>query len=234
MGQIVGKKRFRELCGGTTELSAKHLNTYISRNKVIIESDGMIDIDNEVNQAFITSRLNTQKKSSFSTVVPTPKKKTPQEPKKLKANSKAESFDNEENNEGTQYDLNLDVKEMTMAQLQTEKERRTVQKLGEEIELKRIQKEKLMGVVIPTDVVKAVFARQMKAIVSAFSQGVNDVSLKVAHRFSPSKQEIADLKKELIGVVNDSIKESSELGMKEIKSIVNEYSEVRGRGEKKA
>lgn len=235
MGQIVGKKRFRELCGGTTVLSAKHLNTYISRNKVIIEDDGMIDIDNEINQAFVMSRLSIKENNDTKQVTPPEKKTVAKKPNKLKVNSKTKSFDSEEIKEFEEVDnrSEVEVSKMTMAELQTEKERRTVRKLGEEIELKRIQKEKLMGVVIPTDVVKSVFARQMKAVTTAFYQGVKDITITTAHRFKASKQDIGDMNKELIDIINASIKESRELGLKEIESIVNEYSDTRLQGEKK-
>ena len=267
MSKKVDKNAFRVICGGTTVLSAKHLNTYISRHKVEVDSDGLIDIHSEINEAFIEKRLAILSGKPIPLVIkpkpapvvkpkpvpkPKPKKKPVPKPKpkpvpkakkiKPKPAPKPKPIFKavpEPEPEPVTPEVVIEVEEptdpnkMNLAQLQRAKELGLVLKNLEEIELKRIQKEKLMGVVVPTDVVKSVFARQMKSVVTTFHQSSDLIATAVVYKLGGDRAAMAEMKKLLVAEINMAVDKSIELGKKEIDSIVDEYAETRSRGERK-
>lgn len=229
----VTKIKFRELCGGKDTIKASSLNTYILRRNVIIDGDDMIDIHHPINSAFINKRLNlVEKKELMSESVPIkPKRKSPSK------KPTSHPFESDSQKEEESFDYNdieqKDVNQMSAADLMVAKDRQQLLKLMEETEIKKIQKEKLLGHSIPTDLVRMVLSRQSKTITNTYAQSCNEIVLTLVHRLGGTLDDSAMAKKEIIEKINAAVKESYDVGLKEIDSIVSDYSEVRTRGEKR-
>ncbi len=108
--------------------------------------------------------------------------------------------------------------------LKTEKAR-----LDLELSKKKIQK--LNGELIPVDKTKQVFAIHFKNVTKAFYEGLDNLLNDIRQRFAASPQEIADLKQQIVHVVNTSKDKAVMLSTKEVDLIQKEYSDSRGVGE---
>ena len=57
------KKEFAKICGILT----KHISIYVKRRQIIVDKDGLIDDEHEVNYAFIISKAHIEAKKSNGT-----------------------------------------------------------------------------------------------------------------------------------------------------------------------
>lgn len=221
MAHLVKRESFIKMCYG---LKSKDLTVYIKRGKVLATDDGLFDIEDHVNKIFLENRkVNSEKKGVVAAVEPVTKSSKQVDVLQVKEPTGKK--------EGEQ--LEIEVRDMAYDQLIKEKEITTILKGREEIEIKRIQKEKLMGIVVPTEIVKGVFARQMKSVTTAYHQSAQIIATGIVYELGGSREHQAKIRKLLVEKINKAIEESYELGVKEIDALVDEYTEVRSKGERK-
>lgn len=131
-----------------------------------------------------------------------------------------------------EYDPEFDPETSSKQEMDKRKKILEYKLLQENFELQKIKKEKQLGLVIPTDLVFGVFARHFKSVTDQFYQASDNMIIELASTFGASGKQLADIRTRLVDIVNDSVEKSKDESKKEIKNLIAEYSETKGRGEK--
>jgi len=228
------RKEFQELTG----VSSQTISVYISRKKLTpiwIGKKIYLDDKDPKNVAFINSRIDEYGKSrkqaqiikdeaKANTVFPEIKELS-QKPKRYKS----PVFENGLSvPEVGQQKLAFD--EMT---IENQKKHLEVEKLKEEIEIKRIQKEKQQGLVIPTDVVINLFSTTFKSFINEFYAASEDLGNITVYGLGGKREDVVKFRDTLIKTINKASDKSTKAAMKSIDGIIDVYSEKRSRGESK-
>jgi hypothetical protein len=108
-----------------------------------------------------------------------------------------------------------------------------IQLKQQQIELNRLKIEKLSGDLIPTELVRVVFAQHFKNVSTSFHQAADGFISNIVKITGMDRQQMAGLRSELIRIVNESINEGVDESKKNVDQIVGEYSQTRGQGERK-
>lgn len=208
---VYSRKEFADLCG----VKHAYISVNVSRGKIIVSEDGRIDTVKLINKAFLEARQG--KASSPTTEIP----KEVDKPVKDKANVPT----NPDEAAKTIHANNI-------YSLETERKELDVKKLRQETRLNQIKIEKQSGDVIPTDLVKDLVKQLFKTVTVSFHQGAENFISTIANQTEMSREQQATLRGELIGIVNQSVKESQAEMKFSLENIVNEYMVKRGVGQK--
>lgn len=203
---LLSKKEFAEECSMRT----KDLAVYISRGKVIVDDDGDIDTKNPINAQFRES-----KQMKKEPVKADPVQKTASSP----SNNSSKSL----------FPTHLN----TYSELEVEKKKKDIEKITEEIAILKVKKDKLHGIVIPTDMVKVIFAQHTKSILVEFNNSLDKILTRISKRKGLTNDEQAEIRKELNEEINTAVDAAIEESKKGIKSIIEQFAEKRGKGERK-
>lgn len=234
---LIPRLDFAKHCG----IESRQLSIYIKRNKVLVSDGDMIDISNDTNNAFYEKRKH---KSSLPKGLPTvelkkvPTKKVAQKKEIAHPIESVDEFekiaesDSEEIGNSSSSDIDDEIQE-SHADLEKRKVYLGNKLLEERIEIERVKKDKLHGLVVPTQLVSVVFTQHSKNIASEFKNGADDWIIRIEKKLDLSRDDVAKLRGELVDVINKSVKKSVETSKKQIYSIVRQYKEVRSKGERK-
>jgi hypothetical protein len=215
---LLSKKEFAEgVCGITT----KDLAVYIGRKQVVVTTDDLIDTTNDKNKAFAEKCLvNKEKKKGAVPAAEPPKVKKVQEAVSAAVTSDS---DDEEDEEGIP---SLIASERKLKHLDT-------QKREEEIQILKLKKDKLRGLVIPTELVKPLLKRNNQEILNSFKAlFFDDFVRKVGKRHGLTVDEIAELKRDGIATINKAMTDAKNNSVKNVDNIIDEFSEKKGKGER--
>lgn len=207
------RKEFYQKCG----VSKAYLTTYIGRGKVILTGK-MIDDSLPENAYFMRVRLDKMEangREEGSNILEKPSK-----PLTDKDVDGLEDSNLKDDKDGSLYKLTLEKKQLD------------IERAKEDIEIARLKKEKLSGDLIPTDLVKIVFATHSKSITINFHQAVENLLSQIAKQAGLERDQIAKIRGSLIGIINKGVKNAGVTSKKDLKNIVAEYSQKRGRGER--
>ena len=223
------RREFAEMCGVTPV----YVNQYVARKKIILNESGEIDTAFPMNAAFYEARKGSlpqqqevkievvqQLKERVKAKKPPKTIYVPEVPKKLKAGKHNMSSDEIEKMT-TNFEMDNALKRLEM-----EKKELEVEKL-------KIQNAKLNGEVIPTELVKMIFAQHFKSVTTAFHQGADNFITEITKRLDLKREEMVKLRKELVEIINQAVNDSIEDSKGSIDNIQEEYSEKRGIGERK-
>ncbi len=207
------KLEFANVCG----LTPGNLYNYIKRGKVIVDAEtDEIDVSLPTNKHFLEkrkARIEANKVAEYEGERPPA--------------AKINGVTIVPNPEGT----DKHVKKDSLFNLEMDQKTLNLEKAKEEIELLKLKKEKAQGIVIPTDQVKMIFAQHSKSVTVAFYNGADNLLMKIAKMKGLNRNELAEIRGELIDIINLAVKESIEESKKGIRNIVMEYSEKKGVGE---
>lgn len=220
------RREFSDLCG----IDAKALAVYVGRNKILLNENGEVDTAVAMNMAFLekrTGKIETptiivpeQKKKNRIITTPTPKEIVIQR-KETTIRNKHYKTDEEKKHLTTNFEIDNSLKSLDL-----EKKELEVEKL-------KIQNAKLNGDVIPTELVKMIFAQHFKSVTTAFHQGADNFITEITKRLDLNREEMVKLRKELVEIINQAVNDSIEESKESIDNIQDEYSMTRGVGEKK-
>lgn len=201
---VFKKSEFAEQCG----LSRAHISMAIKRGKIVVSDDGTIDSSNPVNEAF---RLNCEHKSQkidqSENEVKKERPPTKSKPEKKKADPKLKK--------ALENKFNVEI---------TEREVRT-KKISSETELIEMQKMKLSGKLIPTDLVMNTIRQLMHSIMTSFNDGAEALVTDIGKRLKMDRSDIATMRKSLKSIVNESVNRSIDDAQKNIDNIISEHSQ---------
>lgn len=204
------KSEFAELCG----MKPSAFSNAIARGKVKVNAAGKIDDKEEINSSFFKTKL-LEKRNRLEAE----QGSETEEETTNSADDRAQALAPPET-AGDAYALSKQQQQMQ------------IKKLTEEVDILKIKKEKMQGEVIPTDLVKTVIVQHSKSIVSEFYNAADSLLMKISKLKGLDRNEMAELRGELVGVINQAVNDSVVSSKKMIKNIVNEYATKRGRGER--
>ena len=187
-------------------ITTGNLSNYIKRNKVIVDKNGFIDTNNDLNRLFI-QKNNTEKVSM---------------PVQTQSNNPTEP------NEAIDTS-NLST--LSILELEKVKKAADIEKLLIETRISLLKEEKLMGSAMPVDMVKTIVANLSKAFIGEFKNGADDIIRMLVKTKAYDHNEVSEIRGKLSSIINESMKKSLSTAKKEMKSIVDNYTETRGVGE---
>lgn len=203
---LLTKKQFSVEYG----IATNKLSVYISRNKVILKND-LIDTTNEINRAFIEK--NCAAKTVIEVAKPTSQNVKTEKPK-------PESFE---------FNLSDGVPTLTES-TRVLKYKDTI-KRDKEIEKLQIEIEQKKGIVIPSELVKPVFLQHNQFVTTEFKNAADELLRRYSKKHSLNSNEIAEMKGELVEVINVAIKKATQSSIKNVSNIIKDFSVKKGVGE---
>ena len=213
------KKQFADIC----EIKTKDLSVYIMRHKVLVGNDGLIDDKNEHNLAFIANRgRKTKKKTIVKPKVSSKLKTKTKQSQKNKAVEPKEKTLEIKFQEPQNPILESEIYER--AELDKAKLKADLKKKLLDSDIAKINKEKLQGLLIPTDLVMSVIKLQSDSLKVAYHAAAENLILIIGQRKKLNNKDIADIRRDLTGTINQAVDVGVSESHKGIKKIVKEYS----------
>lgn len=212
-----------EICT-LTGLKSNELSVYIKRKKLVFNGD-YVDDKVEPNTSFIKKfkdRLVGSGGDIFEAPpekikpISKPKEDTPPPPA---PSVKAVKTKKEEDDDGI-YGLEKQQKALS------------IEKTRKENELLDVKIAKAHGDNVPTDLVKPLFAQHSKSMTAAFYNAADVLLARIAQKYKLTQEDVAKYRGDLVAIINQAIADSIDESKESLKSIIDEYSERRGVGEK--
>lgn len=194
---LLTKKEIAELCG----LETKNLSVYITRGKVIVGKNDLIDTNVDKNKSFIEKR-----KGKISDV-------------KIQTTTVIESKVSEQS-EGQSYTES----ERQLKYLDTIKRQKEIEKLDIEIQKKR-------GEVVPSELIKPVFLQHNQSIITEITNRCDEFIRIFSKKRTLTVNEVAEVRGEVVSWVNESMNKAILASIKSVENIITEHSEKKGVGE---
>ncbi len=203
------KKEFADLCGITT----KYLSVPIKRGQIILIDD-KIEITEPKNLAFYKKRqksipLSENNSTQISETPNENKNEPPVPPLSTKNSGKALSY----------HQLDIELKQADLSKKEVD------------TRLALLKEEKMMGLSIPTEIVKIIIANLSKSMVSAQKDGVDYFLIEISKRKSLSSSETAELRGVLVDIINTSSIRAITEAKKNLKIAISEFSDKKDVGE---
>jgi hypothetical protein len=228
---ILTKKTFANQC----DIETKYLSVDISRGKVVVNADGMIDTTEPKNQIYIQKKLMGKEPPQISSPEPTKPKiekisvprgnVAPQQPKA--SMQLPEGITEGEVNTALQMIEGMDYQQLEMLYKYLQGE-----KLKTDIEKNKIEIEKKMGVVVPSEPLIPIVKQHNHFILQEQKNADEELLLAMAHKYDIAPSDTAYLRGEWIRLRNDAVTKATNLTVKAIGDVINDYSEKRGVGQR--
>lgn len=202
------------------DISDAYLTVMKKRGKVVLTEDGKIDDTDPLNRMFVDRQkelaLKRSAKKKVSDELPDEEEKRSEKPSKGQKKSKPDP------NGGS-------LSQQTLEKINLDKRKREIEieKMQRESRILSVQEQKLAGKLIPTDIVKGLFAQHFKSVIMSFNQGIEQILVEFSTKYRLNRNEKAELKGQMIRIINKSVDEAIQLSKKEIQNVVLEYSQVK-------
>lgn len=108
-----------------------------------------------------------------------------------------------------------------------------VQKIEKEIELKNLQISKLMGELMPIEMVQKVLVINIQSVFRELESATENIASVYCEILGGDRDHLARMVEEMREALQDSIKNAKEKSKEEIKGIIKDYSATRSRGQRK-
>lgn len=219
--QCFKKAHFAKALG----VSNSYVQVNVERNKLVLNDQDLIDINEPLNAIFLQNAEASGKKFDINRVTTSEKEKVIKKPKEEFYQStevQVEVFDKPQKSKSTK---NADLVE--------KKFKLEVEKLGHETKLKELQKLKLEGSLVPVDAAENLFIYVIETFHSTYQQEIQSLTDIFKNTLDIPHKKYVEIKKEIdsaLLVIKETAKENVKSG---IENLVHEYQDVRGRGEKK-
>jgi polyhydroxyalkanoate synthesis regulator phasin len=185
------------------------------RGKVIVNEEGMVDDANAINVLFMERCLSRVPKE------PKEKPDVSEEPVKIKKAQKAQIIEKKSKSSSSKAAEKADER----FDLDTEKRKMEIEKIRRETRLADIQHEKMIGKMLPTEPIKSIFIQTIKAYTVSFTQAANKILQEFAKRNKMNRNDVAEMRGELIAAINQATKEGTDQSQKAVNHIIREYSQ---------
>ena len=240
---IVTRKEFAELCGKSTN----YINTYITRNQIsVIPPDGkLIDTENPLNILFKKKCKSIDRNKT-------------EEERKVRKETKQGSSDFEKliGKAAENLGMNQEVIDKIYTKPETPEQKRSrleQNKKNEEemswdarkkkadalqaerkAELTQLQVEKMMGSLMPVDLVEAIFRINIQDIFKNFESAcINLASIYCDILAGGDREKLAEITGKLRLEISQIITRTKTNAAQEIENAVAEFADTRARGERK-
>lgn len=180
------------------------LYNYMKRGKVIVENN-LLDDKNPINRTFLDKSIA----------------KKPVLAAKKTIDKKVNVVAPREYNEAEET-LSKMLKEKTV--LESEQKRNA-------ITLQKIDIQKKRGELIPTYSVNNLFVQHSESIKTAYMEGSDNLIVILAQKHQLSATDVADIRTMFTGIVNKAVDSAIDSTLRQIKTIVREFSAKKGVGQ---
>lgn len=119
------------------------------------------------------------------------------------------------------FELEMELKESMIGKTQVQ------------TRIEEIKEQKLLGMLIPTELVKSMVLQLNKAFISSFKDGAERFLTEISKAKRLTGGEQAELLKQLINIINESSHKTILESKTQMKIIVSQFQDKRGKGEKK-
>lgn len=184
-----------------------HVHVYKSREKIIQDKDGYIDLDNPTNKKFIEDLAS---KGRFDIT-------------KKDATRMVRKVDESEDVPGD---------DSSKSQLDTEKKKTDIKLQKARIRAEQLKAEKLEGKLIPIQDAETLFIYAIEGFHSHYEQEVESILNTMASSVEISHERFVELRGQLRGMLTDLYNETRKDLIDGVKNLSEQYSEVRGKGER--
>lgn len=200
---LYNKKEFSKLCG----IETKNLSVYITRKKVFVEQNDLIDTTNQINAAFILkAQAKTVNKGSE-----TPEESVVYEAKVIKTPTKST-----QNNEESDDVLSIAALDRKKLELDVEKKQADLEKV-------LLSNARAKGEVIPFQLIKPLITQNNQSLTTEFKNAADELILAFAKKKELSSTEVAEMNGTLVSVINNAIRKATELSIKNLDIIIDDY-----------
>jgi hypothetical protein len=217
------KKEFAERCG----MKTNQLAVYIKRGKVVVGNGELIDTKNEKNKAFL------QRYSGQTTEANLIKEIAAVTPPESATHKRRDAFVRAEPDSDLEEDDDDLVDIPALPQSERKLKFLDTLKREQEVRLLRIKEEKLKGQVVPSELIKPVMLQHNQSILSEFKNATDEILRVFAKRRDLQPDEVADIRGQLTLILNEAISKAATATAKSIDGIIENYTEARGKGERK-
>lgn len=204
------KLDFIALC----KIDHAYLKTYVKRGKIIEKNMGgkpYYDDTNFLNAAFIKKRVG-------ATVEVVEQKKT--EP----------IIELDLKNRTPPKSASTSLKNEDMYELDVVKKKVQIKKINEDFEAVKLKNAKTRGEVIPSELMEPFLVQNNQSILTEFKNAVDEILRIFAHKRTLSVLEVAEIKGELVPIINHAVQKATDNTLKQIKNMITDYSESKGNG----
>src|SRR5688572_11937031 len=192
---------FAALCG----ISVDVLYVMIGRGKVIRNDKKQIDSENPINAMYL------QKCKDKKKVQPIPEKETPsQKPDSAKVARDAELKE--------LMDMEKETKRLAM-----ESKRKEQALLDAKIQ-------KMHGQLMPTDLVKVLFAQHFREVSTSFKQGIDGILSEIGKKARLNGNQMTEIRGTMVKIINESVNKAVESSKKNVEKVVIEYQNIKNPG----
>ena len=210
------KSEFAGLCG----VSMAHVSVNIKRGKIIVEND-LIDDRQERNKDFLAKCV--EKKDKKPVKNGKTKKVVPVEGEKVVVAAQLDDsnsdVEHKEPQESLLYELDKDRKSLD------------IEIKREDLEIKRIEKRKKLGELMPVELVKTLVTTHTESIKTAYSESADKLIVIFSHENQLSDAQIAKIRGEFTRILNAAIDLAVDSSKKTMRTLIQEFSNKRGVGQ---
>lgn len=145
----------------------------------------------------------------------------------------SKNFTNEKENEAIFEKEIAKQQRQTILEIDIAQKQANLQNVQRTSEIKKMQLEKIMGNTLPLDQVMSVMAINYKAIFKSFHAQLKNISSTMVQNLGGTKDDLNAIMIELEQSLNHIKETSRENSNDDIEKLIEEYSQVRSRGERK-
>ena len=197
-------------------LTSGNLTNMVKRGKAVKNEDGYFDDKQILNKHFIEKRQGRLVDSK-------------QEPETKPQKSSKVVVKDEDTGEDVVIDESTipsyTQSERLLKYLDTIKREKEIEKLNLEIEKKK-------GEVIPSELIKPVFLQHNQFVLMEMKNADDEMISVFSHKYDLTAEDTAFIRQEWVKRRNAAISNATTASVKNVGSIVNEFAEKRGKGEK--
>jgi hypothetical protein len=212
---LLSKKEFSEVCG----MATKDLAVYVKRTKVIVNSHGFIDTNDEVNKSFMEKRKGKVEERSLPEAIKNTQRLIP-----------VPEFGDIP--EGTDISEIVSLPNQTYVESERQKKYFETIKIRNEIDKLKLDNSKKRGEVIPSELIKPVFLQHNQSIITEFKNGTDEILRSFAKKKGLTVNETAEIKGEMSAIINDSMNKAILATIKSVEAIVQEHADKKGVGQR--
>jgi len=203
-----------------------YVKVNVNRGKIFEDSEGFINLKHPTNKIFIDNHLSNGKTFDINLIY------TKSQPKNI-VRSVPVVKDEYTEQKKEKPRKTTDSEKEERASLIEEKTKLEIEKLRVTIEMDQLKKSKIEGTLIPVDAIQHVFMWAIDTFHKSYVQEVDALANVFKQVYGADHNKYIRIIKELTQALNKIKTDAKDNLINGVDGVINEYQEVRGRGERK-
>jgi hypothetical protein len=226
-----------EINGGDQSVFEEYHQGVISKSKVVKKS---ADVNKTLKKDVIVEKKETLSKKSVSIS----EKQENENPSKTKVSgTKLQAVDTEQKDDKKVVEkLTADEKRIMLEQkkanamllsFEMRKKEAEVKVVEHNAELKQWELEKKAGSTLPVNMIEKVIAINFKAIFKSIKSQSKNIAMVMVQQLGGSKEDLDSILEQLDDILDGTVRDAEKKSSVDLEKLLDEYSEIRSRGERK-